>query len=200
MLKEDRILFTGDSINHHLWMQLDGCPSMGDYVKELDKEQSSMAQRTEAIYNGKSIGIESIYTVIGDKQINIPEKLNWLREKSKKGELFCPCGCGANLILVAGDRNLREQHFRIKDSDTELECTAVTEGKTSIESKIVLKCWLDDKATVQISIPHRESNANRYDPTVCPECGSRLVERNGRNGRFVGCSSYPRCKYTRSIR
>ncbi|WP_044957977.1 hypothetical protein, partial [Butyrivibrio sp. LC3010] len=104
-----------------------------------------MAQRTEAIYNGKSIGIESIYTVIGDKQINIPEKLNWLREKSKKGELFCPCGCGANLILVAGDRNLREQHFRIKDSDTELECTAVTEGKTSIESKIVLKCWLDDK-------------------------------------------------------
>ena len=37
MLKEDRILFTGDSINHHLWMQLDGCPSMGDYVKELDK-------------------------------------------------------------------------------------------------------------------------------------------------------------------
>ena len=52
-----------------------------------------MAQRTEAIYNGKSIGIESIYTVIGDKQINIPEKLNWLREKSKKGELFCPCGC-----------------------------------------------------------------------------------------------------------
>lgn len=95
-----------------------------------------MAQRTEAIYNGKSIGIESIYTVIGDKQINIPEKLNWLREKSKKGELFCPCGCGANLILVAGDRNLREQHFRIKDSDTELECTAVTEGKTSIESKI----------------------------------------------------------------
>ena len=104
-----------------------------------------MAQRTEAIYNGRSIGIESIYTVIDGKQINIPEKLNWLREKSRNGELFCPCGCGAKLILVAGDRNLREQHFRIKDSDTELECTAATEGKTSIESKIVLKCWLDDK-------------------------------------------------------
>ena len=104
-----------------------------------------MAQRTEAIYQGRTIGIESIYTVIDGKQINIPEKLNWVREKSRNGELFCPCGCGANLILVAGDRNLREQHFRIKDSDTKLECTAVTEGRTSIESKIVLKCWLDDK-------------------------------------------------------
>ncbi len=37
LLKEDRILFTGDSINHHLWMQLDGCLSMADFVKELDK-------------------------------------------------------------------------------------------------------------------------------------------------------------------
>lgn len=37
LLKEDRILFTGDSINHHLWMQLDGCLSMRDFVKELDK-------------------------------------------------------------------------------------------------------------------------------------------------------------------
>ena len=37
LLKEDRILFTGDSVNHHLWMQLDGCPEMSDFVKALDK-------------------------------------------------------------------------------------------------------------------------------------------------------------------
>ncbi len=37
LLKEDRILFTGDSINHHLWMQLDGCLPMDEFVKELDK-------------------------------------------------------------------------------------------------------------------------------------------------------------------
>ena len=56
------------------------------------------------------------------------------------------------------------------------------------------------EATAEINIPHKDRPANRYDPTICPECGARLVERNGRNGRFVGCSSYPRCKYTRSIR
>ena len=37
LLKEDRILFTGDGINHHLWMQLDGCLPLHEYVKELDK-------------------------------------------------------------------------------------------------------------------------------------------------------------------
>ena len=101
-----------------------------------------MAQRTVALCNGKYIGIETIYTVIDGKQINIPEKLKELRLKSRNDQLLCPCGCGAHLTLVAGDRNLREQHFRIKDGQE--NCTVLTEGKASVESKIVLKCWLDD--------------------------------------------------------
>jgi rRNA maturation endonuclease Nob1 len=32
---------------------------------------------------------------------------------------------------------------------------------------------------------------------ICPECGSKLVQRNGRNGLFYGCKSYPNCRYTR---
>lgn len=103
-----------------------------------------MAQRTVALCDGKYIGIETIFTVIDGKQINIPEKLKELRKKSQNNELFCPCGCGANFVLVAGDKNLREQHFRIKDGQHFEDCTVVTEGKVSVESKIVLKCWLDD--------------------------------------------------------
>ena len=37
LLREDRILFTGDSVNHHLWMQLDGCAPMREFVKSLDR-------------------------------------------------------------------------------------------------------------------------------------------------------------------
>ena len=37
LLREDRILFTGDSINHHLWMQLDGCAPLDEFVKSLDR-------------------------------------------------------------------------------------------------------------------------------------------------------------------
>ena len=104
-----------------------------------------MAKRTVALYKDKYIGIETIYTVINGKQINIPEKLRELRDKSHNDELFCPCGCGMNLVLVAGDKNLREQHFRAKIGTGESECSVPTESETSIDSKIVLKCWLDDK-------------------------------------------------------
>ena len=30
----------------------------------------------------------------------------------------------------------------------------------------------------------------------CPQCGGILVERQGKYGRFLGCSNYPRCKFT----
>lgn len=104
-----------------------------------------MVTRTQCLYRDKIIGIETIYTVIDGKQINIPEKLADLRQKSRNNELFCPCGCGSNLILVAGEHNLREQHFRLKENNEALNCTYVSEGEVSINSKVILKCWLDDK-------------------------------------------------------
>ena len=111
----------------------------------MTERGGEMVQRSVCLCDGKYIGIESIFTVIGGKQINIPDRLLALRARSRRGELFCPCGCGANLILVAGDRNLRAQHFRLKDRLGLHACTAEAEGPVSVYSKIVLKCWLDEK-------------------------------------------------------
>lgn len=139
-----------------------------------------MAQRTVALYKGNYIGIETIYTVVDGKQINIPEKLVELRKKSRQDELFCPCGCGANLILVAGDRNLREQHFRIKDGENDKDCHVVTEGRTSVDSKIVLKCWLDDKLKARdiesrVQIQAVDGMARKYEFTLLSKTNSLAI-------------------------
>src|SRR6185369_14539769 len=34
---------------------------------------------------------------------------------------------------------------------------------------------------------------------VCPECSNPLNERWGRFGKFLACSTYPECKYTRNL-
>lgn len=34
---------------------------------------------------------------------------------------------------------------------------------------------------------------------VCPECGEKLRIRNSKNGRFVGCSAYPECDYSKPL-
>ena len=109
-----------------------------------------MITRSQCLYNGNIIGIETIYTVIDGKQINNPEKITWLRKLSDNKELYCPCGCGTHLILVAGDRGLRAQHFRIlKDDDNKFDCHVTDEGEVYIDSRIVLKCWLEDKLSSQ---------------------------------------------------
>lgn len=33
----------------------------------------------------------------------------------------------------------------------------------------------------------------------CPECGKKLMERLGRFGKFIACSGYPECKYSRPL-
>jgi DNA topoisomerase-1 len=54
-------------------------------------------------------------------------------------------------------------------------------------------------------IDHTQENVRRSDVThealdeACPECGSPLSIRLGRHGRFIGCTNYPECKYTRDL-
>tara|TARA_Y100000782_G_C10083559_1_gene223073 strand:- start:157 stop:783 length:627 start_codon:yes stop_codon:yes gene_type:complete len=40
--------------------------------------------------------------------------------------------------------------------------------------------------------------------TLCPKCGSQLVERTAKKGpnagsTFLGCSGYPKCRYTKNV-
>ena len=134
-----------------------------------------MAQRPLAIYQGREIGIETVFTVVGGKQINIQNKVEELRRLGRENKLFCPCGCGSNLVLVAGDKNLREQHFREKHSDYNKGCTYKAEGKTSVCSKIVLKCWLEDKLRIndiesRVPICNIDDTDRKYEYTLLSNC------------------------------
>lgn len=42
-------------------------------------------------------------------------------------------------------------------------------------------------------------NKSLEDNMICPKCKSKLIERNGKYGKFIGCSNYPKCKYTKKI-
>lgn len=43
----------------------------------------------------------------------------------------------------------------------------------------------------------KQQKAKEYDKYLCPRCNQLLVERKGPYGKFIGCSSYPKCNYTR---
>lgn len=54
-------------------------------------------------------------------------------------------------------------------------------------------------------IEDTEKSVKRSDVTqeqideACPQCGSPLSIRLGKHGRFIGCTQYPQCSYTRNL-
>jgi hypothetical protein len=37
---------------------------------------------------------------------------------------------------------------------------------------------------------------DKVESGICPRCGGRLIEKSGKYGKFMGCSGYPRCRFT----
>lgn len=54
-------------------------------------------------------------------------------------------------------------------------------------------------------VDHIQETVKRSDVTqeaiaeACPQCGAPLSIRLGRHGRFIGCTRYPECDYTRDL-
>ena len=54
-------------------------------------------------------------------------------------------------------------------------------------------------------VDHKEETVTRKDITqeamdeVCPKCAQPLSIRLGRRGKFIGCTAYPECDYTRNL-
>lgn len=45
----------------------------------------------------------------------------------------------------------------------------------------------------------QKPNNNSNNNNICPRCGGRLLQRKGKNGAFIGCSNFPKCRYTKNI-
>ena len=76
----------------------------------------------------------------------------------------------------------------------------LTEGRAMEIYNTLLAANVIDRAARKEHISSVKHNQIRRDTAVangkCPHCGGNLVLRNGRYGRFYGCSNYPQCKYS----
>lgn len=66
---------------------------------------------------------------------------------------------------------------------------------------LLTRFWAPFKEQVET----KDKEVQRSDVTQelldedCPKCGNKLSSRLGRSGRFIGCTAYPECDYTRNI-
>ncbi len=102
------------------------------------------------------------------------------------------------------NRFLTEHFNRYVDysftADLEDQLDAVARGEKQW-IPLMQEFWDPFKALID----NKEESVQRSDVTQepinekCPECQSQLSIRLGRNGRFIGCTNFPECKYTRNL-
>ena len=86
LLREDRVLFTGDSINHHLWMQLDGCLTMKQFLKELDRVMF-LRDRADIILHGHAHDTDDI-SLLRCMRDGVKEICDGMTERDKPYQWF----------------------------------------------------------------------------------------------------------------
>jgi DNA topoisomerase-1 len=101
-------------------------------------------------------------------------------EKWPEEELHCP-ECGHPMTLKAG----RFGPF--------YSCTNYPRCKTSIN----LRGEAKKRAEIEMPQPAKPKPIPTEIP--CDECGSPMLIRTGRSGKFLGCSGYPKCKATKPL-
>ena len=70
---------------------------------------------------------------------------------------------------------------------------------TAVISRLTAKkirSIVDNKTHVNNVNTARYKNDLKIASGICPKCGGSLVLRNGTYGDFLGCSNYPKCKFT----
>lgn len=70
--------------------------------------------------------------------------------------------------------------------------------------RTLLAANVEDKGARKQHVQSVKRNVQRRNNAVasgkCPKCGGKLVLRNGKYGKFYGCSNYPKCNYTLDIK
>lgn len=115
LLEEDRILFTGDSINHHLWMQLHHCTSLEIYRNNLSNLQF-LTKKADYILHGHAQGLDDISLMVktleGVEEIlagktDMDEDYIWFGGKSRSHRI--PEDDGVICYTPTSERVLRER-------------------------------------------------------------------------------------------
>ncbi len=50
-----------------------------------------------------------------------------------------------------------------------------------------------------LSVKKENEKSSHKKTDICPKCSGKLREVNGKFGKFLGCSNYPKCRFTEKI-
>ncbi|MBQ7603492.1 MAG: type I DNA topoisomerase [Clostridia bacterium] len=110
--------------------------------------------------------------------------------------------------LGAAERNLADDEVKLPQEQTDIICEKCGAVMVIRQGRFGRFAACPNYPTCKNTKPidkdgnliEKKTEEPKYvEGENCPNCGSRLVMRQGRYGDFIACSNYPTCKYTKEI-
>lgn len=119
----------------------------------------------------------------------------------REGKSLVPTELGevTNDIMIANFSTVVDEHFtaRMEDSLDEIE-----HGRETME-EVLSDYWRvfekqltlaeSSIGSISVNVPVEKTDF------ICDKCGSQMIVKNGRFGKFAACPNYPTCKSTRPL-
>ena len=142
----------------------------------------------------QGIGRPSTYTTI----ITTIIARNYVK---REGKAFVPTPLGEviNQLMKENFPSVVDYRFTAQMED---ELDAIENGENTMH-RVLDEFWADfskllEKAEATIGQNNIEVPPEETD-FICDKCGSRMIVRNGRFGKFAACPNYPTCRSTRPL-
>ncbi|MFH1047809.1 MAG: restriction endonuclease [Patescibacteria group bacterium] len=153
-----------------------------DYIAELFQK---LGYKTDAVGGKSDGGIDVVATKNGTKHYIQCKK--YISSKVSVGEMRDFYGAMAD--FMAGGKG-----FFITTNIFTHEAEQFAEGKPI---ELVDQFKLINMIRAAGGVVQLDNVVVKQQSDVCPRCGGKLVTRKGSRGEFIGCSCFPKCRYTR---
>ena len=192
-------------------------PGEGDEVKdlalpELKEKEAFRSQKTDALQHFTEPPVRfndaSLIKLLKDLDIGRPSTYasiittilarNYVK---REGKAFVPTPLGEVTT------KLMEEHFtKIVDygftAEMEKKLDEIESGDETM-LRVLEDFWKEFSAQLEAATAAIGENSIEVPPEetdiICEKCGSRMIIRNGRYGKFAACPNYPTCKNTKPL-
>ena len=175
----------------------------GDSVKALDITPSKHFTEPPARYNNKSLikFLEEMGIGRPSTFATIIETITARNYVKLDGKAFVPTPTGelTNKLMIESFPDVVDYKFTARMED---ELDNIGKGELEME-KVLGDFWVGFEKELaeanekmenrELEIPVEETDM------ICEKCGSRMIVKNGRYGKFAACPNYPQCRNTKPL-
>jgi DNA topoisomerase-1 len=171
-----------------------------EFESDLGEIKETKTTENEVIQDAKK-ELDGILDSIEDNKKNIGEELY---EAYKDSRIVGKCECGGNLIIISSPRGGK---FVGCSNYPDCKKTYSLPAGANVLKTTCEKCGLPTisygKPRQRACLDFKCANGGKQSSNdvvgECPDCGKDLIKRMGRYGEFIGCSGFPKCRFTSSI-